>query len=196
MACALSDPCGAAKSARTGAPKGGTLVDVGLANHEVVCDELVVVLRVGHGRLEKLEHIDCRCSRRVLKDGTCVVDRLAADVIHHEAGLARGVPHVLALRSDDNGAVGSARRGRLLVDRLRLGRSGSLGRAAPPTLGLLFGGLISSLSLLGVSLMLSVVSLGLRRLRSLLLCGLWPLACGLVGLGLLARGAPRLRRLF
>src|SRR6185437_15309068 len=107
---ALADPRGAAESTGAVALERRTFVDVGLADDELVGDELMVVLRVGHGRLEKLEHINRRRSWRVLKDGTRLADRLAADVVDHEPGLARRVAHVLGLRAHDNGAVGSSRR--------------------------------------------------------------------------------------
>src|SRR5437764_3279333 len=142
MARALANPRGAAESAWPVALERRPLVDVDLADDEVVGDELVVVLRVGHGRLEKLENVDGRRSWRVPKDGTRVVDRLAADVIHHEPSLPGRMAHVLGLSPHDDRAIGSSRRRRLLVN-----GSGGLRGTPPRRLG---GLLVGSLFGLGL----------------------------------------------
>src|SRR5690242_4357662 len=179
---ALADPRGAAESAGAVALERRTFVDVGLADDELVGDELMVVLRVGHCRLEKLEHIDGRRSWRVLKDGTRLVDRLAADVVDHESRLARSVAYVLGLRANDDRAVRCTRCRRLLVHR-RLGGGGRLGRTAATALRLLLRLVLGGLLSLGLHLG-SLLVLGGLRLRGLLgLFGL--LATRPLGLGCL-----------
>src|SRR5262249_32997256 len=108
--------------------------------------------------------------------------------------LARGVADVLGLGANDDGAVGSARRRRLLVDG-RLGGSGRLGRATATALGLLLGLAIGLLYLFRLGLVSFRLRLGLLSslgLRSLLLSG--RLGGLSLGLGLLATGTARLLR--
>src|SRR3954464_5581420 len=77
-----------------------TLVHVRLADEELVGDQLVVVLRVGDRGLQQLKHVARRGARRVQEERARLVDPLAADVVDHEAGLARRAADVLGARAD------------------------------------------------------------------------------------------------
>src|SRR5690349_2060267 len=203
---ALADSGRAAKGARQLPLERRTLVDVDLADHEVIGNELVVVLRVGHGRLQKLENVPGRRSRRVGKDGTRVADRLPADVVDHQSRLAWRAAHVLRLGAHDHGAVLEPWRRRGAMDRLRgrLGRGGLGGTAAPAArLGLGLPGLVGlfcCVGLVGIGVGVSLFSLSrclLGLLGGLRLSGLRLGRLGLSDglLSLLAASAPRLGRL-
>src|SRR5437588_8386721 len=102
----LANPGGSPERPRTVALECRPLVDVGLSHRELVGDELVVVLRVGDGRVEQLQNVPGRRARGVRQYGTRLVDRLAANVVDHEPRLARGAADVLRPRPDGDGAVG------------------------------------------------------------------------------------------
>src|SRR5436190_7101813 len=108
MARALADPRGAAERARAVALERWPLVDVGLADLQIVGDEVVVVLRVGDGGVQELQDVPRSRSRRVDEYGTRLVDVLAADVVDHEARLARRMAYVLRARADGYVGVGLA----------------------------------------------------------------------------------------
>src|SRR4051794_10367508 len=119
VARALADPRRAAHRAGAEALERRALVGEGGQDLQVVADELVVVLGVGHRRLEQLAPVAGHGARRVSEDRARLVDGLAADVRAHHAGLARGGAHVLGLGADDGrptvDALGhAARLGRLL----------------------------------------------------------------------------------
>src|SRR4051794_23354225 len=95
----LADPRGPAESARTAALQRRALVDVRPPHPELVGDEVVVVLRVGYRGVEQLEDVPRGRTRRVHEYGTRLTDVLAADVVDHEARLARGAAHVLRARA-------------------------------------------------------------------------------------------------
>src|SRR5688572_18320291 len=103
------------------------LVDEDLGDLELVRHELVVVLRVGDGGVEKLQDVTRGRAGRRPQDGTRVVDGLAADVIDDEPRLARGAAHVLGLRAHRDTPLAVARRG----NGLALGGRRRLGRATP-----------------------------------------------------------------
>src|SRR5438094_8368590 len=207
VACPLPNSRGTPKRARTVALEGWALVDVGLAHHQLVGRELVVVLRVGDCGVQELQDVPRGRTRRVDEYGTRLAHGFAADVVDHEAGLARRRAHVLRTRPDRDRAVGRPRSGcrrvalaaggdlrgaragaRLLL--LRRRRVLLLGLRLPLGLGCLRLGLLRRgllLRLLGgggllVGLLATAAAwtLGLRRLR--LLRGLL-LALGLLGLG-------------
>src|SRR4051794_32890368 len=119
MARALADARRAPHGARAEALERRPLVGEGGEDAQVIADELVVVLGVGHRRLEQLAPVAGRRARREGEDGARLVDRLAADVVADEPRLAGRRAHVARLRADD---------GR--------GRADRLGRAAPLRLGL------------------------------------------------------------
>src|SRR3954468_22220377 len=128
----LADSRGPAQSARTVALESRPLVDIRLADPEIVGDEVVVVLRVGDGGVQKLQDVPRSRARRVGEYGTRLVDVLAADVVDHEACLARRRAHVLRARADRD--VGRRLAGRcttrLALRRLLAARRG-LAPAAP-----------------------------------------------------------------
>src|SRR5215212_3796301 len=80
VAGALADPRRAPLGARLEPLERWPLVHIDLADPELVSDQLVVVLRVGDGGVEKLEHVARGRTRRRGQDGTRVVHGLAADV--------------------------------------------------------------------------------------------------------------------
>src|SRR5437763_12992922 len=98
VAGALADLGRPSQRARTEPLDGRTLVDHYLEDAELLRKKLVVVLRVRDCRFEDLQNRNCSCTRCVSEYRTRLVDRLAAYVIHDEAGLAGGGPHVLVLR--------------------------------------------------------------------------------------------------
>src|SRR3954467_15918552 len=119
----LANSCGPAQSARTVALECWPLVYICLADLEIVGDEVVVVLRVGDGGVQELQDVPRSRARRVHEYGTRLIDILAANVVDHEARLARRVAHVLRARANREVGVGfSARlaRGRLLAPGCRL----------------------------------------------------------------------------
>src|SRR5436190_22721701 len=117
MARALADPRGAAERARAVALERWPLVDVGLADLQLVGDEVVVVLRVGDGGVQELQDVPRSRARRVDEYGTRLIDVLAADVVDHEARLAGCVAHVLRARANSDIGVGlAARLARGLLD--------------------------------------------------------------------------------
>src|SRR4051812_9238064 len=133
MTRALADPRRAAHGARAEALERRALVGEGGEHLQVVADELVVVLGVGHGGLEDLAPVLGHRAWREGEDGARLLHGLAADVVADQAGLARRRAHVTRLRADDgSAAVGAGRRGagaRLLLGRRR-GLGGRLLRAA------------------------------------------------------------------
>src|SRR5918999_336076 len=141
---------------------------------ELVRDELVVVLRVGDRGVEELQHVPRRRPRRVKEYGTGIVHRLAADVVDHEARLARGGAHVPRPGAHHHGAVRRA--------------------VAPLLVGLRLG--VRALAAATASLRLVLFLAGVRRLGLLLRLLLAELRLGLGGvlvlLGLrgLGAGAP------
>src|SRR4051812_39793252 len=125
MARALADARRAPHGARAEALERRALVGEGGEDAQVVADELVVVLGVGHRGLEQLAPIAGRRARREGEDGARLVDRLAADVVTDQAGLASRRAHVARLRTHDGGAVD--RLGRAAALGLGLGRRSRLG---------------------------------------------------------------------
>src|SRR3954471_3725316 len=113
VAGALADPRRATESARAVTLQRRTLVHVRLGDSKLVGDQLVVVLRVGDRGLQQLEHVARSGARRVREDRPCLVHVLAADVVDHEAGLARRAAHVLRTRANRHVAVRRAARGAL-----------------------------------------------------------------------------------
>src|SRR4051812_29078858 len=97
---ALADPRGAAHGAGPVALEGGALVGVHVEDAQLFADQLVIVLGVGHGRLEQLQPRLGRAARREGEDGASLLDVLAADVVAHQPRLAGGGAHVLGLRRD------------------------------------------------------------------------------------------------
>src|SRR4051794_2959039 len=119
----LANSRGPSQSARTVALERWPLVYVCLADLEIVGDEVVVVLRVGNGGVQKLQNILRGRARRVHEYGTRLIDILTADVVDHEPRLTRRMTHVL-------GACANREIGVRVAARLALGsgRAGS-GRA-------------------------------------------------------------------
>src|SRR3954468_16935350 len=97
---ALADARGAAHGARPVALERWALVSVDAEDAQVLADELVVVLRVGDGRLEQLAPGLRRATRGEREDRARLGDVLAADVIADEPRLAGGRAHVLGLGGD------------------------------------------------------------------------------------------------
>src|SRR3954463_5438478 len=91
----LANSRGPSQSARTVALECRPLVDVRLADLEIVGDEVVVVLRVGDGGVQELQDVPRSRARRVDEYCTRLVDVLSADVVDHEARLARRRAYVL-----------------------------------------------------------------------------------------------------
>src|SRR5436190_23665286 len=188
----LADSRGPAQSARTVALERRPLVDVHLADLEIVGDEIVVVLRVGDGGVQELQDVPRSRSRRVYEYGTRLVDVLAANVVDHETRLARCVTYVLRARANGYVAVGVSARPAL---RLLAAPRGSLCTAPAACCRLRLAGLV-----LGLGLALCLGGLGLGLLLVGLLLGLLGLlrlrGSGLLGGRLLrARATLRLRLL-
>src|SRR3954447_13496448 len=101
VAGALADLGRPSQRARAEPLDGRTFVDHHLMDAELLGKELVVVLRVRDCRFEDLQNRHCSCTRGVSQYRTRLVDRLAADVIHDEARLARRRTDVLGLRADE-----------------------------------------------------------------------------------------------
>src|SRR4051794_11813911 len=202
----LADSRRASERARAVALQRRTLVHEDLAHAKLVGDQLVVVLSVGDSGLQQLQDVARRGARRVLQDGAGLAHLLAADVVDHEARLARGAAHVLGARAD--GHVG-----RRLAAALRRAAAAAAGRGGATTtpararllvLGL---GLAGCLGLLGLDLLLGVLlldllglvrsgvggRLGLGGLGDRLLSGLG--GVGLRRVGLLRRAAAARLRL-
>src|ERR1700721_908609 len=73
------------------------LVGVRLANEEGVLDQLVVVLGVGHSRLQQLAPVAGHLTRGKGEDSACLVYGLAPQVSTHHARLARGGAYIASL---------------------------------------------------------------------------------------------------
>src|SRR3954449_12897863 len=123
----LANSCGPAQSARTVALECWPLVYICLADLEIVGDEVVVVLRVGDGGVQELQDVPRSRARRVSEYGTGLIDVLAANVVDHEACLARCGAHVPCARTDRyvDGCVGPGGAARLAL-RLLLAAGGGL----------------------------------------------------------------------
>src|SRR3954468_1291655 len=183
----LANSRGPAQSARTVALECRALVYICPADPEIVGDEAVVVLRVGDGGVQELQDVPRSRARRVDEYGTRLADVLAADVVDHEARLARRRAPVLRARADRDVGCGLASRPAL---RLLAATRRDLASAAPAARGRLrLAGLV-----LRLGLALCLGGLG----RGLLLVGLLLGLLGLLGLRggfLRARAALRLRLL-
>src|SRR3954470_10897556 len=130
----LANSRGPAQSARTVALECRALVYICPADPEIVGDEAVVVLRVGDGGVQELQDVPRSRARRVGEYGTRLVDVLAADVVDHEARLARRGAHVLRARADCD--VGRGLAGRCAArPPLRLLRAARRDLAAAATAG-------------------------------------------------------------
>src|SRR3954454_3497319 len=116
---ALADPRGAAHGAWPVTLERRPLIGVDVEDAQVFADELVVVLGVGHSRLEQLQPGLGGAARREGEDGASLLDVLPADVVAHEPRLAGGRAHVLGLGGD------------LQTDRDRLGLLGLAAAPAP-----------------------------------------------------------------
>src|SRR3954447_14871272 len=116
VAGALADARRAAHGARAKALQGRALVGRDGGDAQVVADELVVVLGVGDGALQELAPVLGHVARGVGEDGERLVDRLAADVVADQAGLAGAGAHVLGV-----GADGDELARRIVGSLLRLG---------------------------------------------------------------------------
>src|SRR5439155_26747117 len=102
VACALADLGRPSQRARTEPLDGRTFVDHHLMDAELLWEELVVVLRVRDCRLEDLQNRNCSCTRCVSEYRTRLVNRLSADVIHDQTGLAWRRSNVLGLGGDED----------------------------------------------------------------------------------------------
>src|SRR3954466_2220130 len=151
VAGALADPRRATERAWAVTLQRRTLVHVRLADSKLVGDQLVIVLRVGDRGLQQLEHVARRGTRRVREDRSRLVHVLAADVVDHEAGLARRAAHVLSARANGRRAV------------LRLARGGATGAGAAARGGCATAAARARLLVLGLGLALGLggVRLGL-----------------------------------
>src|SRR5919206_1774797 len=105
VAGALVDSSGPAQSTRPVALDDRPLVHVGALDPQLVGVELVVRLGVGHGRVQELQDLARHAARGVGEDLPGPGHRLAADVLHDEAGLARRAADVLGLRPNGHGVV-------------------------------------------------------------------------------------------
>src|SRR4051812_39044900 len=151
----------ASERARAVALQRRTLVHEDLGHAKLVGDQLVVVLCVGDRRVQQLQHV-ARCGARgVLEDRPRLAHVLAADVVDHEARLARRAAHVLGARADGHVGGGlAAALGRAAAAGGR-GAAAAPARACPLVLGLR---LARDLGLLGLDLLLGVLLLALLRL--------------------------------
>src|SRR4051794_8013305 len=177
---ALADPRRAPHGARAVALEGRALIGVHVDDPQVLADELVVVLGVGHGGLEQLAPSLRRAARGEGEDRASLLDVLPADVVAHEPRLAGGRAHVLGLGGDHQ------------PDRHGLGLVG-LAATAATALGLVLGVVLAAapahaarrlLGLVGGLLGLVGGLLGLAGLASApALGGVGGLLGGLLGLG-------------
>src|SRR5215213_6243614 len=111
MAGPLADARCAPERARAVALQRRTLVHVRLPDSQLVGDQLVVVLSVGDRRLQQLQDVARRGALGVGEDRARLVHALAADVVDHEARLARRAAHVASTRTDRDVAIRRAPRG-------------------------------------------------------------------------------------
>ena len=185
MACPFTDLRRAPHCARPEPLDSRALIRVHGLDVEVLADELVIVLSVRDRRLEQFAPIARDRPRRKSQDSSRLVNRLAADVVTHQARLARRRADVLGLRPDDRrrqiGIAPAPSPPRCSLRRLlRLGLSGLAPRTPPtplrssrsPTLRLLF--VLVKLVVLVLGLLVLVVqasdssssssAFGLRRL--------------------------------
>ena len=137
MACPFADLRRAPHCARPEPLDSRALIGVHGLDVEVLADELVIVLSVRDRRLEQLAPIARDRPRRKSQDSSRLVNRLAADVVTHQARLARRRADVLGLRPDDRrrqiGIAPAPSPPRCSLRRLlRLGLSG-LAPRTPPT---------------------------------------------------------------
>ena len=137
MACPFTDLRRAPHCARPEPLDSRALIRVHGLDVEVLADELVIVLSVRDRRLEQFAPIARDRPRRKSQDSSRLVNRLAADVVTHQARLARRRADVLGLRPDDRRrqigiAPAPSPPRRRLRRLLRLGLSG-LAPRAPPT---------------------------------------------------------------
>src|ERR1700734_1735450 len=99
MAGALANRGRPSLSSRPEALDCGPLVGIRLANEEIVLDQLVIVLGVGHSRLQQLAPVAGHLTRGKGEDSACLVNRLAAQVSTHHARLARRSAYIASLRT-------------------------------------------------------------------------------------------------
>src|SRR5580704_1069092 len=185
MACPFADLRRAPHRARPEPLDGRALIGVHGLDVEVLADELVIVLSVRDCRLEQLAPIARDRPWRKSQDSSRLINRLAADVVTHQARLARRRADVLGLRPDDRrrqiGIAPAPSPPRCsLRGPLRLGLSGLAPRTPPTALGssrgptLTLGFLVGFVKLLVLVLVLVlvvvvvvlIVGFGLRRLIS------------------------------
>src|SRR4051812_43703693 len=169
---ALADPRGAAHGAGPVALEGGALVGVHVEDAQLFADELVVVLGIGHGRLEQLQPRLGGAARREGEDGASLLDVLAADVVAHQPRLAGGGAHVLGLRgnleSDRDGTgllvLAAAATAALRLLLLGVFLLAAAGARALGGLDRLLGGLLGLVGgLLGLAGLAGALGLGLLR---------------------------------
>src|SRR6202012_2818802 len=138
----LVDRGGAAESARTEAAQRRPFVDGDRRDPHLVADQVVVVLRVGGGRVDQLLDVASGVAGREGKQRAGLLDVHAADLIGDQARLARGDPHVFGAGADNRHLAGvattTARRSRFLL----LGFVGFFGPATSPFRFLIFVGLL------------------------------------------------------
>src|SRR3984957_5720882 len=97
MTGALANRGGSSLSARPEALDGGPLVSKSLTHEKIVLDQFVVVLGVGHSRLQELAPVASYLTRGEGEDSACLIYRLAPQVTAHHARLACRGPHVAGL---------------------------------------------------------------------------------------------------
>src|SRR5437879_86981 len=101
MTGALADSIGPALGTWPEPLERRSLVGVDLLDEEIVSDEIVVVLGVREGGVEEPLQVARDAPWTVAQHGTCVRDRLPANVFEHEARLTRGGSDVLGTRGHD-----------------------------------------------------------------------------------------------
>src|SRR6267143_3497674 len=97
MAGALANRGSPSLSSRPEALDRRTLVGIRLANEQIVLDQLVVVLGVGHSRLQQLAPVTGHITRCESEDSACLRYGLASQVPTHHARLACRGAHVAGL---------------------------------------------------------------------------------------------------
>src|ERR1700730_17785623 len=108
MTRALAYRRGAPHRARPKTLDRGPLVGVRLPDDQIVLEQLVVCLGVGHGRLEQLAPVAGHLTRGGGEDSACLRDGLAAQVHAHDARLARRRAHVASARAPRAAAARTA----------------------------------------------------------------------------------------
>src|ERR1700742_4147918 len=109
VAGSLVDRGGATEGPRTVAPQGRSFVDRDRGDPHLVTDQVVVVLGVRRRRVDQLLDVASGVAGREGKQRAGLLDVQAADLVGHQARLARGDAHVFGGGTHDRPLVRGVR---------------------------------------------------------------------------------------